>query len=327
MTKMFTISPSPHVKSDESIRKIMYGVVMAMIPAMIMSFIFFGLDAVKVTAVAVTSCMLFEYLLTKFIVKAEPSLADGSAVITGMLLAFNLPAAVPIWLVILGAFIAIAVGKVSFGGLGQNPFNPALVGRVFLLISFPVQMTTWPSNLKIDAESGATPLALLKQAVDPANNIVISDLISPSNYDLFCGNIAGSMGEISAMALILGGLYMLWKRIITWHIPVSILGTMFLVQGALWFSAPETYASPVFHILAGGAMLGAIFMATDMVTSPMSTKGQIIFGVGIAVITLAIRNFGAYPEGISFAILIMNAFTPLINTYVKPKRFGGKING
>ncbi|MEA3444697.1 MAG: RnfABCDGE type electron transport complex subunit D, partial [Bacteroidota bacterium] len=212
------------------------------------------------------------------------------------------------------------------GGLGQNPFNPALVGRVFLLISFPVQMTSWPKpgNLTsyLDAETGATPLAIIKEGLN--NGESFSSLMSevPGYANLLMGNMGGSLGEISAIALLIGFAYMIFRKIITWHIPVSVLGTIAVFSGILWLVNPEANADPLFHLLTGGAMLGAIFMATDMVTSPMSIKGQVIFGVGIGILTIVIRVFGAYPEGVSFAILIMNAFVPLLNTYIKPKRFG-----
>jgi len=259
--------------------------------------------------------------------KKPVSVTDGSAIITGILLAFNLPSNLPVHLVIIGAFVAIAIGKMSFGGLGNNPFNPALVGRVFLLISFPVQMTSWPAPIAtrlsyVDAETAATPLAIVKEALK--NGEPFSQIIKelPTYSDMLIGNIGGSLGEISVIALLIGFAYMLLRKIISWHIPVTMLGTIFIFSGILWLVNPDSYADPVFHLLTGGAMLGAIFMATDMVTSPMSIKGQIIFAVGIGVLTVVIRTFGAYPEGVSFAILIMNAFVPLINTYVKPKRFG-----
>lgn len=304
----------------------MYRVIFALMPALIWSVLMFGLDAVRVTLLSVLSCIAFEYLIQRFILKQETHITDGSAALTGLLLAFNVPASIPSWMIVVGAFIAIGVAKMSFGGLGNNPFNPALVGRVFLLISFPVQMTTWPvsRNVAIDAVSTATPLGILKEGIKSGRpmNELLSQL--PSETDLLYGNMPGSLGEISALLLLVGFAYMLWKKVITWHIPVFVLGTMFIFQGILWMVNPDRFLEPVFHLLTGGAMLGAIFMATDMVTSPMSHKGQFIFGAGIGIITVLIRNFGAYPEGISFAILIMNGFTPLINAYVKPKRFGGK---
>jgi Na+-translocating ferredoxin:NAD+ oxidoreductase subunit D len=324
MSKSFIISPSPHIQQGDSVQKIMYSVVLALLPALIWSFIAFGLNALFVTMVAVSTCIITEWLIQKFLMKKEPSITDGSAIITAILLAMNLPAGIPLWIVIIGSIIAIGVGKMSFGGLGQNPFNPALVGRVFLLISFPVQMTTWPANSNlVDTTSGATPLALVKEAIKSGNPLEsISQL--PSHSDLFFGNITGSLGEVSALLLLIGFFYLLIKKSVTWHIPTAVLGSIFIFSGILWVTNPTTYADPLFHILTGGAMLGALFMATDMVTSPMSKTGQLIFGVGIGIITVCIRTWGAYPEGISFAILIMNAFTPLINIYVKPKRFGEK---
>ena len=255
--------------------------------------------------------------------KREPSICDGSAILTGVLLAFNLPSNLPVWIVLIGALAAIGIGKMSFGGLGNNIFNPALVGRVFLLISFPAQMTTWPlvdalspfPMTYTDAQTGATVLSLMNEgALDKL----------PSLTDMLIGDKGGSLGEVSALALLLGGAYMLWKKIITWEIPVAVLGTVFVFTGIMHLVNPVAYASPLVHLLSGGLMLGAIFMATDYVTSPMSRNGMLIYGVGIGVLTTVIRLFGSYPEGMSFAILIMNAFTPLINSYVKPKLFGGK---
>ena len=325
MSKLLTVSPSPHVHSDDSTQKIMYRVVYAMIPALIWSVFVFGVDALRVTLIAVVACLAFEYLIQKYLMKVKPSVTDGSALITGILLAFNVPANLPWWIVIIGALAAMGIGKLSFGGLGNNIFNPALVGRVFLLISFPVQMTSWPVNSQsgIDAVTAATPLGLLKEGVK--NGTPISEIAGlPHLNDMLLGNIGGSLGEISAILLILGGVYMLWKKVITWHIPVSILLTVAVVSGVFWMIDPTVYVNPGYQLLTGGLMLGAIFMATDMVTSPMTAKGQIIYGIGIGVITISIRMFGAYPEGISFAILIMNAVTPLLNYYIKPKRFGGQ---
>ena len=255
--------------------------------------------------------------------REKNTILDGSAIITGVLLAFNVPSNLPVWIIIIGALVAIGIGKMTFGGLGCNPFNPALVGRVFLLISFPVQMTSWPKigqlTSYIDAETAATPLSLMKQAVH-GDTSALEQL--PSAFELFIGANGGSLGEVSALALLIGLVYMLWRRIITWHIPVSILATVFIFAGLMHLADPVMYASPVVHLFTGGLMLGAIFMATDYVTSPMTHKGMIIYGVCIGFLTVVIRNFGAYPEGMSFAILIMNAFTPLINNYCKPKRFG-----
>ena len=321
-----TVSPSPHVHADDSVKKIMYRVVLAMVPALIWSVVVFGLDALRVALIAVIASVGFEYLIQRFIMKIKPSVTDGSALVTGILLAFNVPSNLPWWIIIIGALVSIGIGKMSFGGLGTNIFNPALVGRVFMLISFPVQMTSYPAPKMsgVDAVTSATPLGILKEGL--MNGKPLSELVGqmPSSTDLLLGNMGGSLGEISALMLIIGGLYMLVRKVITWHTPVSVLGSMFIVAAIFWLVNPETYIEPTYHLLTGGAMLGAIFMATDMVSSPMTGKGQIIYGIGIGVITMSIRLFGAYPEGISFAILIMNAFTPLINNTVKPKRFGGK---
>jgi Na+-translocating ferredoxin:NAD+ oxidoreductase subunit D len=326
MSNLLTVSPSPHVHSDDSTRKIMYRVVYALIPALLWSVFVFGLDALRVTLIAVAACLAFEYLIQKYLMKVSPSVTDGSALITGILLAFNVPAGIPWWIIVIGSLAAIGIGKLSFGGLGSNIFNPALVGRVFLLISFPVQMTSWPvtRQSEVDTVTSATPLGIIKEGL--TNGTPVSRLMPdlPATSDMLLGNIGGSLGEISALLLILGGLYMLFKKVITWHIPVSVIASVGIIAAIFWLADPQSYVNPVYHLLTGGLMLGAIFMATDMVTSPMAPKGQIIYGVGIGAITISIRLFGAYPEGISFAILIMNAFTPLINTYVKPKRFGRK---
>jgi len=312
------ISPAPHVHSGDSVSKNMRGVLIALIPAYLVGLYFFGLGALIVSVTSVLSCVLFEYLIQRFVLKGEKTINDGSAVLTGLLLAFNLPSNIPLWMVIIGAMVAIGIAKMSFGGLGNNPLNPALVGRVFLLISFPVAMTSWPRPLAfnpsyLDAETAATPLALLKGQV----------VEIPKMLDLFLGHMGGSLGEVSALALLIGLLYLLVKKIITWHIPISILLTVFVFTGIMHLVNPEVYVTtPVFHLLTGGLMLGSIFMATDYTTSPMTSRGMLIYGVGIGIITVVIRLFGAYPEGVSFAILIMNAFTPLINTYIKPKRFG-----
>jgi len=329
MNSKVIIAPSPHIHSGDSVQKNMYGVVLAMLPALIFSFIYFGIGAIIVTITAIASCYIAEFLIQKYLLKVTPSIKDGSALITGILLAFNVPSNLPIWIIMIGAIVAIGIGKLSYGGLGNNIFNPALVGRVFLLISFPVQMTTWPKPLGfdsklVDAITGPTPLAIIKEGLN--KGIPLSQLTDkvPSNFDLFIGNMGGSMGEIAGAALILGLIYMLIRKIITWHIPVSILGSVVILTSILHLSNPERFVDPIFHIVSGGLLLGAIFMATDYVTSPMSKKGMIIYGVGIGVLTVVIRVFGAYPEGVSFAILIMNALTPLINVYVKPKRFGEK---
>jgi electron transport complex protein RnfD len=306
----------------------MYHVVYALIPAVLISFWVFGLSALIVTVVAIASCMAFEYLIQKFILKVPTTLNDGSALLTGLFLALNVPAGFPVWMLIIGSLIAIGVAKLSFGGLGNNIFNPALVARVFLLISFPVQMTKWPKAFEnrfviTDATTGATPLGYIKEAMREGD-MTIRELMDtlPSYSDMLIGWMGGSIGEISAAALLLGGIYLLWKKVITWHIPVSILATVLLFSGIMWLVNPDQYADPLFHLIAGGLMLGAFYMATDLVTSPMSGAGKLIFGVGIGLLTMVIRYYGAYPEGISFAIIIMNAFVPLLDKYFKVKRFG-----
>ena len=319
MENSLYVSPSPHIHGGDSISKNMYGVLIALIPAFLVSLYCFGLGALIVTATSVLACVIFEYLIQRFLMKKEPTLCDGSAILTGMLLAFNVPSNLPIWIILIGALAAIGIGKMSFGGLGNNIFNPALVGRVFLLISFPAQMTTWPvpdvfPMTYTDAETGATILSSLHEGGAPL----------PAMIDMLIGRIGGSLGEISAIALLLGFAFMLWKKIITWHIPVSILATVFVFTGILYLINPTVYVNPFIHLLSGGLLLGSIFMATDYVTSPMSKNGMIVYGIGIGLLTAVIRIFGSYPEGMSFAILIMNAFTPLINSYIKPKHFGGK---
>ncbi|MBO7101404.1 MAG: RnfABCDGE type electron transport complex subunit D [Bacteroidales bacterium] len=316
MMNLLNISGSPHVHSDESTKKIMWRVNLALVPALLVAITFFGINALLVSLISVASCVLFQWLIEKFILKQPTTIWDGSAIVTGLLLAFNVPAtAQMLWIVVIGALVAIGIGKMSFGGLGKNPFNPALVGRVFLLISFPVQMTTWPKpgfTMSFDAATGATPLGAFKEGALPADVTLM---------DAFLGHIGGSMGEISAIAILLGAIYLLCRKIITWHIPVAFIGTAFVFSGILWLINPESYMDPVMTIFTGGIMLGACFMATDMVTSPMAKSGQLIFGFGCGLLTIVIRNWGAYPEGVSFAILIMNSVTPLLNRWCKPKRF------
>ena len=318
------ISLSPHVHGDDSVQKNMYGVCIALMPALFAGLWFFGLGAAIVLATSVASCVFFEWAITKFLLKRPGyTICDGSAILTGLLLGFNLPSNLPIWIVVIGALVAIGIGKMTFGGLGQNPFNPALVGRVFLLISFPVQMTSWPVNNQLiaytDAETAATPLFLMQKAITDGNPSVLAEL--PDAVEMLIGQTGGSLGEVSALLLLFGCAFMLWRRIITWYIPVSILGTVFVFSGIMHVINPA-YAMPHVVLMSGGLILGACFMATDYVTSPMTAKGQLIYGICIGLLTVIIRNWGAYPEGMSFAILIMNAFTPLINTYCKPERFG-----
>ena len=320
MANRFFVSPAPHAHSDYSTSRLMGDVVIALLPALVVSVRVFGWSVLAVTAVSIASCVLLEFLVQKYLVKGPVTVNNLSAVVTGLLLAMNLPANIPLWIVVVGAIVAIGVAKMPFGGLGKNIFNPALAARVFLLIAYPVQMTSFPTPSVegfTDAYSGATMLGAAK-----------GHLVDFASFDvagMFTGAIGGSFGEVSALALLLGFAYLLMRRVITWHIPVAVLGTMALVAaiyGATEGCAALIWQMPLFHLLAGGAMLGAIFMATDYVTSPMTTKGMVIYGIGIGAITMCIRLWGAYPEGMSFAILIMNSVVPLINKYVKPKRFG-----
>ena len=322
MANKLIVAPAPHVQTSQSTARIMRDVVIALMPALVVSTVVFGADVLRVTALSVAACVAFEYLIQKFMVRGAVTVTNWSAAVTGVLLGFNLPASIPWWIVVMGAFVAIAVAKMTFGGLGKNPFNPALVGRVFLLIAYPVQMTTFPLpvNGTFDALSGATPLAAVKQGIVTPGTVEAQELL--------LGNMPGSLGEVAALALLCGFVYLLWRRVITWHIPVTVLVTMavFAFVAALCSGQSEAalWQLPLFHVLAGGAILGAVFMATDYSTSPMTVKGGVIFAVGIGAITMCIRLWGAYPEGMSFAILIMNACVPLINKYVKPKRFGVK---
>lgn len=324
------VSASPHVHSDRTAQKLMYDVVIALIPAFLVSLYVFGYSALIVTAAAVISCLVFEYLIQKYLLKTEVTIGDGSALITGILLAFNLPAGLPVWMVVVGSLVAIGIAKLSFGGIGYNIFNPALVGRVFLLVSFPVQMTMWPTAVEnntslVDAVTGATTLGLIKEGVQFGQTMSSISGSIPSAQEMFLGITSGSIGEMSALALILGGVYLIARKVISWHIPVTVLATIGVMTGIFWWIDPEHYANPLIHLLSGGAVLGAFYMATDLVTSPVTKKGMVIFALGIGVITVVIRLFGSYPEGISFAILIMNAFVPLINRYFKPRRFGTRI--
>lgn len=328
MNRKSIVSLSPHEKGDLSVEKIMWSVIIALTPAFAAAVYFYGIHAVRVTALGIVFCIAVEYLIQKFILKTKVTAFDGSAAVTGLLLAFNVPGNIPWWQLLVGAIAAIGIAKMVFGGLGQNPFNPALVGRAFMLASFPVQMTTWPKplhdvwNLGADAITQATPLGILKEGMRNGENA--ADLLDkmPSYLGMFLGNKGGCIGEISALAIIIGGIYLLSRKIITYHIPIFYLLSLAGVTAVFWLVNPNKYADPLFHILTGGVMLGAWFMATDLVTSPMTPKGQVIFACGAGILCAVIRLFGSYPEGCSYSILIMNAFVPLIDKYVKPKRFG-----
>jgi electron transport complex protein RnfD len=320
------VSPSPHTHGRESTQSIMRDVLIALAPAMLVSVLASGWSALILLVVGVAACVLTEFLIEKYMLKRPVTICDLSAAVTGCLLALNLPPNAPWWLIVIGSVVAIGVAKMTFGGLGQNIFNPALVGRVFLLVSFPVLMTTWDDAGSmfgiVDAFSGATPLGAVKEGL--ANGLTLSEITADNltTTQQFFFNVGGSAGELSAIALILGFIYLLCRRVIKATIPVTILCTVFVVSGIFWLANPERFTNPVFNVFTGGLLLGAIFMATDYVTSPMTTKGQIIFGIGIGLITVFVRYFGSYPEGVSFAILIMNCTVPLLNKYCKPKRFG-----
>ena len=328
MGNKLLISPAPHLHSKEFTRRLMLDVIIALTPAVLVSIYFLGLSALSIFAVAIITCVAVEYLIQRFLIKGVTTISDLSALLTALLLALNLPPTSPWWMVMIGSVVAIGIAKMTFGGLGNNLFNPALVGRVVLLISFPVLMTNWtvpPSIFRgvTDAISGATPLGIIQEGL--AKGLTMDQLSATydfSYWHLLFGKIEGSMGEASAIALLLGFAYLLIRRVIRPHIPLSIFATIAVFTGILWWINPQQYADPLFHLLTGGILLGAIFMATDYVTSPMNPLGMVIFGCGIGIITVLIRAFGAYPEGVSFAILIMNATVPLLNMYCKPKRFG-----
>jgi len=327
MSQLLTVAPSPHIHAELTVPQIMRAVIIAMMPAWLVGVYNFGWGAIYVTLLAIVFCVGIEYCINKFLLHRPATIHDGSAVITGMLLAFNIPSNLPWYMLLIGSLVAIGLGKMSFGGLGNNPFNPALVGRVFLLLSFPVEMTRWPlpnATWFVDATTGATPLGILKDGTRAGEAVPSLMNQMPSYPDIFFGFQGGSLGEMSAFALLLGLGYMLYRRIITWHIPVVMVATVFLFTGFFWLIDPVHYAPPLFHVLTGGVMLGAIFMATDYVTSPVSHKGMVVFAIGCGLLTAVIRLFGSYPEGVSFAILVMNGFVPLINQYFKPRKFGSK---
>ena len=304
-----TISATPHVRSKDSTQAIMRDVIIALLPATVVGIIKFGLNALMLVIIAIATAVIAEALYQKA-TKQKVTISDLSAVVTGLLLAMNLPSGAPWWIPIVGSVFAIVVAKQLFGGLGQNFINPALAGRAFLLASYPTIMTTWVSP-GADAVSTATPLALLKTGSEEA----LSQL--PSLADVAIGHMAGCIGEVSAIALLLGGLYLLFRGVISWRIPTTYILTVFVL-----FLFMKRGASPVYELLIGGLMLGAFFMATDYASSPITAKGQIIMGVGCGLLTVLIRVFGGYPEGVSYSILIMNLCVPLIDRYTKGKIFG-----
>ena len=327
--KKMIVSLSPHAHGTDSVERNMYGVVIALLPALLVSFFYFGIGSAIVCATSVAACVFFEWAINKYLMKnSRTTVCDGSAVVTGLLLGFNLPSNLPVWIIILGALVAVGIGKMTFGGLGSNLFNPALVGRCFLLVSFPAQMTSWPQAGQLisylDAETGVTPLSVMKWAIKSGDPSVLQQL--PDSWHLFIGHTvegAGSLGEVCALALLLGLAFMLWRKIITWHTPVSIILTVFVLSGLLHLSSP-VYADPFAVIFSGGLMLGAIFMATDYVTSPITPWGQVIYAFGIGLIISVIRQFGAYPEGVTYGILLMNIASPLIDRFLPRKIYGYK---
>lgn len=304
----------------------MRDVIIALIPAGLAALAFFGMNALITIVTAVAGCVSMEYLACRYLLKVKSSARDLSAVVTGLLLAYNLPCNMPVWMTLIGCFAAIIIAKVAFGGIGKNLFNPALIGRVFLFVSFPVQMTSWVSPrmfdfLNADVTTTATPLSILKHA-DATSSATKLSAELPDYWNMFIGNIGGSMGEVSSLALLLGLFWLLWRRIITWHIPFYYISTFFMLNAVFWLINGNAAVEPVTQLLSGGLFLGAFFMATDYTTSPMSKNGKIIFAIGCGILTFVIRQYSAYPEGVSFAILIMNAFVPLIDKAFKPRIFG-----
>ncbi|QGU95806.1 RnfABCDGE type electron transport complex subunit D [Clostridium bovifaecis] len=305
---MYTVSSSPHIRDNNSVQSIMRDVIIALLPATAAGIYYFKLNAFLVVLTAVIACVASELVWCKA-TKSPNTTKDLSAVVTGLLLAFNVPPTLPLWMVVVGSVFTMVVVKALFGGIGQNIVNPALAGRAFLLASYPVAMTTWTNP--VDGVTGATPLAILKGAEATGATL-------PSISQAFLGQVGGCIGETSALALLIGFAYLLYRRVITWHIPVVYIGTVF-VLGMIMGRSP---LGGVYEIMAGGLMLGAIFMATDYTTSPMTTKGQIVFALGCGILTSVIRQFGGYPEGVSYSILIMNLIVPLIDRKFKPRVFG-----
>ncbi len=318
------VSVSPHIRDEETVSRIMWSVNFALFPALVASFYYFGPRAIFVTALCIVTSVLSEYVFQRAL-KKKITISDGSAFLTGLLLGMNLPPSLPFYIPIVGSFIAIIITKQLFGGLGYNIFNPALIGRAFLLITWPKAMTTWSaptaSFVALDAKTTATPLGLLKEE---GIGKLIEEFGSKGDLyiNLLIGSRAGSLGETSVIFLLLGAAYLLYKRYITWHIPVSFLATVGVLAWAFGGKDGLFTGDPLIHLLSGGLILGAFFMATDYVTCPTIRKGQIIFGVGCGAITMLIRLKGGFPEGVMFAILLMNCFSPLIDRNVKPELFG-----
>jgi len=321
--RVFLVSSSPHIHDGRTVGSVMKLVIWALLPASLFSVYVFGLDALRVILISVLSAAVLEAASLK-VMKKEVRVNDFSAVLTGLLLALNLPPTSPWWMIVVGNIFAIVIAKQLYGGLGYNPFNPALVGRVVLLISFPVHMTArWVTATAwgVDAVTTATPLSMAKESLATLGHIEMQ-FGRTEIVNLLVGTRAGCIGEVSVILLFLGGLFLVWKKVISWHTPVAFIATVWVVTGLFHLADPTRYANPVFHVISGGLFLGAIFMATDYVTSPITKKGMLIFGFGCGLITVVIRLFGGFPEGVSFAILLMNAATPLIDKMTKPVVFG-----
>ncbi len=314
MSERIVVSSSPHLLTEENVPRIMHAVIMALLPVCLVSIYVFGIRALVLIVTCLISCVLTEYACQRLAGK-KPTVYDGSAAITGILLALTLPPAFPLTGAVLGSVFAIAIGKQVFGGLGYNIFNPALLGRAFLQAAYPVLITIWTEPFgnpwSVETVSSATPLALVKFEGKTAPYM-----------DMFLGSVSGSLGETSALAILIGGLYLRYKGYINWKLPLGYLGTLAIFGGLFWLVNPEKYPDPLYHLLSGGAMLGAWFMITDMVTSPTTAKGQWIFAIGAGVITIIIRLFGGLPEGVMYSILLMNSVTPLLNRWTRPQIFG-----
>ncbi|MFW6111538.1 MAG: RnfABCDGE type electron transport complex subunit D [Candidatus Bipolaricaulota bacterium] len=307
----YRLSYSPHIHKGTKTSTVMRGVVFALLPAIGAGIYYFRMDAVYLLLTTVLASLASEVLMQKILGK-DIDITDNSALVTGILVALVLPPEIPLYAAGLGSVFAIAVGKQLFGGLGKNIFNPALIGRAFLVAAYPVLMTTWTKPVGFDAVTSATPLAAAR-----------FDGVMTPLWQLFVGNISGSLGETSALALIIGGIYLLAKGYIDWRIPAGAIASLLALSAVIWGIYPDQFSPPLFHLLAGGFLIGAIFMATDPITSPVTKSGRWIFGVGVGVITLVIRTWGGYPEGVMFSILLMNAFRPLIDRFTVPAPFGG----
>ena len=322
---LYVVSSSPHAHSGATVQRIMLDVILALIPAFAVACWFSGWNAVRLVVACTLACVVTEHACRKAMGR-ETGISDLSAVVTGILLAFNLPPSLPTWIAVVGSVFAIAIAKQIFGGIGYNPFNPALAARVMLLVSFPARMTSWsatrlPTQAGIDALTHATPLGIVKTAVGAGAPLPF-DFTPHLALRFLIGDMNGCIGEVSAAALLLGAIYLLLRRCISLHTPVFYIGTVAVIAAVLWAINPTANMPPHFHLLAGGLMLGALYMATDMVTSPVTGTGMAVFGIGCGVLTMVIRKWGGYPEGVSFAILLMNSVTPLINRMTRPRVFG-----